>query len=182
MTTNHEEVGRRMLTVARRTPYNERLQIFVWAMTWATLGLSLIATPRATLRAQTNQGWIGKRVVQKSREFRLRIDKKVVSSRSIQFYRVEKIDGRRVLLKSEESRLSGWALTDDVVPADEAISFFTSRVRVNPRDVFSFVMRAQVQREKKELDAALADYDKAVRLDPKYWQVYVYRGILWAEK
>jgi tetratricopeptide (TPR) repeat protein len=182
MTTNHEEVGRRMQIVARRTPYTERRQNFVRAITWATLGLILIVAPRASLEARADQGWIGKRVIQKSRGFHLRLDNKVVDPRSVEFYRVQQIDGKRILLKAEGIGLSGWASIDDVVPVDEAIEFFTNRVRSSPRDVFSLEMRAKLWREKKELDAALADYDQAVRLNPKNPRAYIGRGILWVEK
>ena len=171
-----------MQGVGRRTAHVARRLIVVRAMTWATVGLIWIAASRSTVRAQADQGWIGKRVVQKYRGFKLQGDNKGVVVRWIEFYRVERTDGERLFVKAEGSGLSGWAKINDLFPADEAMAFFDNRLRANLRDVFSLLMRAMLRRERNDLDAALLDSDKAVRLEPKHWWVYVNRGILWTDK
>jgi hypothetical protein len=79
--------------------------------------------------------------------------------------------------------LSGWALADQVVPVKQAIAFFTDSIRANPGDAHGYSMRAMIwQREKKEPDVALGDYNKAIQLAPTEAFIYVHRGIAWSDK
>jgi len=48
--------------------------------------------------------------------------------------------------------------------------------------VSAYCDRGNAWRNKKEYDKAIADYDEAIRLDPKYVPAYNNRGLAWAAK
>jgi tetratricopeptide (TPR) repeat protein len=134
------------------------------------------------LEAQANNGWIGKRAVQKFENFTLQIGNQAVVPKTIAFYHVKQTNGPRLSVKAEGTGLNGWARVDDVVPVADAIAFFTNQVRANPQDAFSYVMRAILWRDKKELDTALRDFSEAIRLDPTAASGYINRGLAWHDK
>ncbi len=87
----------------------------------------------------------------------------------------------------------GWAAADQVVPIEQAEAFFTDRIRANPKDAFSHLMRATAlagQIEARQLvgkldgelagmaSKAIADFTDAIRLDPKDAAAYDGRGNL----
>ena len=125
--------------------------------------------------------WVGKRVVQQDRKFALRDGKQAViwSGRQIHVYRVERVDGARLRLRAEgkDGSPSGWAAADQVVPVDQAIPFFSDRIRANPQEAFAHMMRAIALRDDDNLPNAfdipnpardpLDDLNDAVHLDPR---------------
>jgi len=141
------------------------------------LTLVLILVPPA--QAQADNDWVGKRVVQKVRDFTLRIDDEAVerSGKTIDFYRVERTDGPSLWLKAESQGVTGSAPADKVVPVEQAIEFFTQQIRARPQNAFPYAMRAFLRHDKQQLDLALRDYDQAIRLDPHDALIYCGRGI-----
>ncbi|MGO9463509.1 MAG: tetratricopeptide repeat protein [Isosphaeraceae bacterium] len=149
------------------------------------LGIALfLAAPGFSLAQQQGEAsWLGRRVVQKSSDFSLRIEDQIVDRRRfILFYRVENVNGPWLWLNAEGKGMSGWVKADQVVAFEEAISFFSERIRANPDDAFAHVMRATIYQERKQLDSALVDYAVAIRLDPSHAWVYNNRGIAWTDK
>ena len=131
----------------------------------------------ACLHAQDDDGWIGKRVVQKYREFELRRAGGVVDRKGIEFYRVKGVNGPELFVESEGRGIGGWVRAEHVVPVEQAIQFFTRYIRSHPRDAHGYAMRAMIwSKEKHEIDRALADDNKAIRLDPTQSAVYHNRG------
>ncbi len=137
----------------------------------------LLSTQRLVL-AQAGNDWINKQVVQKSAEFRLKIDEEPVerSGKGAVLYRVERTDGPLLWLKAEKERYSGWAKVDEVVPVEQAIAYFTQQINDHPREAFYYAMRALVRRDKNELDSALKDSDEAIRLERQSVAYYCGRG------
>ena len=82
--------------------------------------------------AQADDGWIGKRVVQKYGSFRLKIENRLIDPKEFVIYRVEQVNGPWLWLTAEGQGLSGWAPADQVVAVDDAIAFFTDYIRANP--------------------------------------------------
>jgi tetratricopeptide (TPR) repeat protein len=158
----------------------------VFTVIGPALVFGLFVTLSAPLRAQADKGWIGKRVVQKQRDFSLRIDptKKAVeqSEDEIHIYRVTKSDGPSLWLEAETGSSGGWAPADHVVPVDLAVAFFSSQMRDHPKDSFPILMRATVWHDKKDLARAMEDYTEAIRLDPQNAALYCNRGYLRGEQ
>jgi tetratricopeptide (TPR) repeat protein len=158
----------------------------VFAVVAHGLVLSAFLAHPLPLLAQAETGWIGKRVVQKQRDFSLRVDAKKAavqqSEDEIHIYRVTKTDGNSLWLEAEAGGYGGWALADHVVPVDLATAFFTSEMRDHPKDSFPILMRAAVWHDKKEPARALEDYTEAIRIDPRNAALYCNRGYLLGEQ
>jgi tetratricopeptide (TPR) repeat protein len=149
-----------------------------------SLGLLLAAmTGHALAQQPADKAWLGKRVVQKHSNFRLRNENLVIDPKAIETYLVEQVNGPSLRLRVERQGLGGWAQADQVIPVEEAIAFFTDYIRANPGDAHGYIMRAIIWRqEKKELDIALGDYNEAIRLDPTKAYVYTNRGTVWSAR
>jgi tetratricopeptide (TPR) repeat protein len=146
-------------------------------MVGALVVVTMLTIPRF-VHAQAENDWIKKRVVQRSADFRLKIDDEPVerSGKSIELYRVERTDGPLLWLQAENDRYCGWATIDDVVAADQAIAFFGQQIGAHPREAFYHAMRALVRADTNELDGALKDSEEAIRLDPRNASFYCGRG------
>jgi len=148
------------LAARRRAGYG---WIFAQTIILAAVGMAITFVGSVRLHAQADKNLIGKRVVQKSKDFTLRLDNRVVETKnSIYIFRVERIDGPSVLLQANGCTLSGWASADSVVPVEQAIDFFTGEVRARPLDPFPRMMRAMIWGDEQETDKAIADYSVAI--------------------
>lgn len=142
------------------------------------LGIAILAVPSASLQAQADPGWVGKRVVQKTSKIRLRPEGTPSEPKDVLWvYRVERVDGDSLWLQAEEVGVSGWAQASDVVPIEQAIDFFSDYIRAHPGDVYGYQRRATIRmQERKELAQALADLDEAIRIDPTQGFLFNTRG------
>ena len=138
---------------------------------WAVFLLAfVIGMPRPLCQADepAKSLSVGKRVVQRNREFKLRIgDAGIERTVPLDIWRVERVDGTKLSIRAELLGLGGLVTTDQVISIDQAMVYFTDQIREHPNDAFARVMRAELWRDKKEPDKALADCDEAVRLDPR---------------
>ncbi len=146
------------------------------------LAALFLAAPAASwAQAPADGGWVGKRVVQKNADFRLRVENRAIDPKIIATYRVEQVNGGWLWLYAPGR--SGWATADEVVPVEEAINYFTEVIRANPGAAHGYTMRAMIwQDERKEKEIALGDYNEAIRLDPTKAYVYNNRGTIWSSK
>ncbi len=129
------------------------------------------------------EDWFGKRVVQKYNNFPVRVDGEAVLGAGEKFaiYRVERVEGGRLRLKSETDGSVGSGAVGQFVPVDRAIPFFTARIDAHPDDIFSHVMRASLWEERNEFGRAVEDYDEIIRLEPQP-AAYIGRGNAWLGK
>lgn len=159
-----------------------------WSSIWrhavaVFAGLAWAVSAGSPAATAAEDGWLGRRVVQKSSDFALRIEDQIVNRRRfILFYRVENVNGEWLWLNDEGKGASGWVKAHEVIPFEEASSYFSDRIRSDPKDAFAYVMRAAIYQERKELDSALADYAEAIKLDATHAWVYNNRGIAWTDK
>jgi tetratricopeptide (TPR) repeat protein len=166
--------GWRRVGRAGTLPLGPLLAACAWAVT-------LLASAGASAHARNGDDWTGKRVVQKARNFTLRINDEPVerTGKRLDFYKVEQTDGPSLWLKAEAQGSSGWAAALEVIPVEKAIDFFTGQIRARPQDAFPFAMRAMLRQDKKEIDLALLDYNQAIKLDPHDPSLYCSRGSAW---
>jgi tetratricopeptide (TPR) repeat protein len=75
--------------------------------------------------------------------------------------------------------VESWVPRQDVVLIEDAVSYFSERVRANPNDAYAYAARGRAWREEGELERALKDLNEAIRLEPKnaYW--YANRGLVY---
>ena len=146
------------------------------------IALRLIGPANCLARQPGDADWIGKRVVQKKRDFVLRVEKHVVDRKStLQTYRVEQVNGHWLWLCA--GGLAGWARADQVLPVEQAIAYYTDYIRDHPDDPYGYSMCAKfLLDEKKDLAAALKDYNEAIRLDPSIDAVHANRGNVWTAR
>lgn len=155
----------------------------VLAIYLVTIGWVLANQECVLAQPTTGVGWLGKRVVQKSDDFNLHVEDRVVDrGRRILFYRVEQVKGPWLWLKAEGQDLRGWALVESVIPVQKGIDYFTRQVLEDPQDAFSYMMRATLHHDRGQLDRALDDYDKAIGIDHDHAWVFNNRGITWFEQ
>src|SRR5262245_60948064 len=110
--------------------------------------------------------WVGKKVLTKYHQPLQDGDRVVDDGSSYLVYTVAREDGPRLLL--EAGGVRGWVDSAYVMPLDEAVDFYSQGIRANPWSAVAYVWRGLVWQETGELDKALADFDEAIRLEPKY--------------
>lgn len=69
----------------------------------------------------------------------------------------------------------GWIRRDDVLPLDGAVEYFTEQIRRRPTALGYLVRGAALSRQGED-DKALADFQAALRLEPRNAVVYLARG------
>ena len=153
----------------------------------------ILAEP-VPLQAQAENGWIGKRVITQYGTV-LQVGNQVVDDEGrgknlargkeqnvFRIYKVEQANGPWLWLVAEGSGVKGWAPAANVILFDQAIDYITNQIRANPGAASNYLWRANVWRERKELEIAIADYNEAIRLDPGYALAYNNRGNAWLAK
>ena len=85
----------------------------------AVVELVVILTLSAPVHAQADNGWLGKRVVPKRADFRLRIGNQSLEPGKLAIYRVEELNGPWLRLKGPGEGTEGWAMADEIVPCRE---------------------------------------------------------------
>lgn len=181
-------MSRRRATATDSTPGATRLRarcgLLVREVVLAASGIVLILGAPPALHAQAEDRWIGERVLPKP-NFLLRMENRIIplNPRAFDIYRVEQVKGPWLRLHAEREGPSGWALSEQVIPVKQAIEFYTDYIRTKPDNPHGYTMRAIIrERERKELDLALGDYNEAIRLDPTKAYGYNNRGMLWHAK
>ncbi len=138
--------------------------------------VALVAAAVATLimagcqtQAGVDAGWVGKSVVQKKRTFEIVVNGEPVEPElnRIVVYRVEQVDGASILIKGQGRALTGWTAASNLVPIDEAVSFFSQQIRTDPTNGFLYAARATVYCRQNQKSDAIRDYNRAIELEPK---------------
>jgi predicted Zn-dependent protease len=148
----------------------------------ALVALAIIVPGSVAAQQTAGKEWIGRRVVQKQRDFALWFDNEQTDHPvAIDVWQVKKVDGARVWLEADKSGLAGWAKVDQLVPIEKAVDYFSRQIRDQPRDAFAYMMRARVWRDKREFNRALADAVAAIRVEPSDAVAFVVRAKIWLE-
>src|SRR5262245_36669274 len=88
-------------------------------------------------------------------------------------FKVLKEDNGRLLIESNRQR--GWIARGDAVLVDQAVTHFTEHLARHPADSHAFTARG-VALMSKEPDKAIADFSKAIELDPRATLAYFNRA------
>jgi tetratricopeptide (TPR) repeat protein len=104
--------------------------------------------------------------------------KKILPSGAGHMFKVEKLEGDRLLVSDMNEGLRGWVSATTIVALADADALFTAQINANPRSAFAFLMRGVVRHENDDLDRAVADLDEALKIDPKYVPALIERAYL----
>ncbi len=155
------------------------------------LSMSLTIFP-GNMRAQepATTGLIGKRVVQKFPGFKLHVGGQAIVPGRIEIYTIVENHGHELMLSAEGRGLRGLAPIDQVVEVERAFDFCATYMAGLPDDPWGPFLRAILwQKQKKDLDRALHDFELAVRLSRKRTTsprlrsaILCGRGVAWEAK
>ncbi len=81
-------------------------------------------------------------------------------------------------VKVRERDVEGWLKRVDILLSDEAVDYFSERLRTNPNDARAYRMRAAARIARDASDLALQDIGEAIRLAPDDTQGFLIRGCL----
>ena len=86
---------------------------------------------------------------------------------------VTKASGRSLLV---DAIIPGWIPAANVIPADQAIAYFSERINRAPEDPHNYFCRAGVWQTQSNYERALQDYDQSINLDPAKLAYRMERG------
>lgn len=123
--------------------------------------------------------WLGKKVIPRpgvipEAETGVKVRDK---SDWFEVFRVERVDGRRLLLTAENSPARGWVTADQVIPFEHAVEQLTALIAAGSPTADAYLWRGYLHRLRNELDQAIADYDAAIRLEPADAVARRFRGV-----
>jgi tetratricopeptide (TPR) repeat protein len=124
--------------------------------------------------------WIGKKVFPISPAVKLRgEDAEIAEFRSVPGV-VRRVKRNRLYLRA--GSFEGWVERAEVVPLEEAVEYFTGQLQSTSSSAWTHNMRGVAFDEQEDYDAAIEDYDEAIRLDPENPIPFNNRGNAWANK
>jgi tetratricopeptide (TPR) repeat protein len=147
----------------------------------AVLCLSMVAP----VHARQTDSWVGQTILVKRAGIKFgQTDPK--TNEQVYFgtlnavdYKVEAEAGDWV--KVRQNGISGWVEKANVVRLRDAVDYFTEQIRSEPTSV-AYRKRAVAWKLRGELDIAIADFNEAIRLNPKSAMAFNGRAIVWDAK
>jgi tetratricopeptide (TPR) repeat protein len=137
--------------------------------------------PSKSAAPKSDGNWTGQTVLGKKPDERIsffdEVDGKRVPLvfRSVHPIRVRADrDGR---LRLSNGAREGWVDKNDFLLSRDAPAYFTERLRINPKDSWSLVMRGSSWHSCGDWDKAIQDYTEALRLNPNNSWALINRGI-----
>jgi tetratricopeptide (TPR) repeat protein len=149
------------------------------------VGVVLVSFPPA-LPAQVDASWIGKDLVMTRDDVQLKAQDpatgrtRIIGTIDEAQVRLDKIQGTWLWVRTPTRE--GWITQDDAIPADQAISYFSDRIRRNSNDGYAYNQRSNAWADRGDLDKAMADITEAIRLGPLNPVLRHNRGVIWQEK
>lgn len=123
-----------------------------------------------------DQEWLGREFMSKPDAKYLLNGNEVPCEKIILPFTVSKIDGDRLWIGK------AWIKKSEVVSLEDAPGFFTEYLRKNPKDPWGYNRRGIAWSSTDNLDNALTDFTRAIRLDRIYVTAFFNRGVVWDKK
>jgi tetratricopeptide (TPR) repeat protein len=86
------------------------------------------------------------------------------------------------LLKVNEDGIEGWFDKSDAVTVEDAVEYFTRRIRNQADDIQAHIHRAVAWKLNGDLDLAIAGFTEVLQLDASCIAAYINRGNAWTRK
>jgi tetratricopeptide (TPR) repeat protein len=77
---------------------------------------------------------------------------------------------------------TGWIAKKNVGTPEQAIEFFSERIREAPKDAEAHAARGNAKLAARQFDAAIEDYNAALKADPANITALTNRAVAWADK
>ena len=139
------------------------------------LGAALLVLISSVLGAGDPKPTDPSEVVLKSLDAKLFVDGRVTDTRGMFLrYRVQQVKGDWLWIVAD-CGTRGWCHRRDVIPADQAIAFFSAVIAREPQSARAYRMRGCSHYCALEYRRAIRDASAAIRLDPSFAPAYVDR-------
>jgi tetratricopeptide (TPR) repeat protein len=156
-------------------------QAFWWSLVLFAVGLlTALESP-----APAQDSWVGKKIMPRKAGIKVYTEedgtKTILDEAGVDeaVYTVLKDNGDRVKVRAKGAE--GWVSKGDAVLQQNALSYFTGRLRSNPKDAFAYGLRGCAWHAKGDLKNAVKDLTEAIRLVPEKSWLYHDRGIVYAD-
>jgi tetratricopeptide (TPR) repeat protein len=141
---------------------------------------SLLAFPAP--RSENDRSWVGKTVIMKRYGVQImrtnddHIDVVVGTLNRTDYVVVAERDDK---IWVRQDGAEGWFLKQDATLPEEGIEFFTSELKKNANDTTLYAKRSKCYEQKGDTQAAIKDYDEALRIAPHFSSWWNNRGNLY---
>jgi tetratricopeptide (TPR) repeat protein len=143
--------------------------------------VALVLMGMALPASAADTSWEGKTVIltRPGVSLQLRDGEKIAPKTSgvARDFMFQVLKDEKLHLRVSSRRQQGWIAKNDAIPLDQAVAYFTDKMARNPKDSHAFTARGLALMSKNQ-DKALADFDKAIQLDPKATLAYYHRANL----
>lgn len=165
----------------------------VTLLTWAAMLIGAAVSTPAFAANPAKTSWVGLKVVLKDPNTPLKVGKDVVGSDDV--FRVYVVRQEKspwlwvtsrmvtgaVVPDPQEGGIAGWVKEDEVVPFDQALDYYGDELKKKP-NANAYLRRGFLHEMRGEYDEAIADYTRAIDLEPGSSVGYNDRGNAWSAK
>jgi len=151
----------------------------------APLFIAAILGYPSPLREEPSSSWVGRTVIMKktgTRFFRNSPDGAAVEIGLLMrtdYVVVRERDGK---IWVKQDGVEGWIPTEDAALPEGGVEHFSKLIMENPNDSSQYARRSKAYELKGDLDAALKDYDEALRISPTSSSWWNNRANLYSKK
>lgn len=145
----------------------------------------MLASTLAAAAAAQEGTWVGKTVFVKRQDVKIgpadaNATQTPLATLDEAAYRVLAERNGRIQVRTARG-VTGWLDKAEVVPLEDAVAYFTARIKARPKEAQSYSLRGAARELTGDLDGAIKDQSEALRRDPTD-ETYYNRGRLWGMK
>lgn len=142
----------------------------------------IVLVVSSSASAQPSSPWLGARVVTRSSDIALRLGSSTIPPAGDLHpaYTVEYVQGNWLWVTSGD--VFGWLTIRDVVPLDQAVSYFSRIIQRDPTNAAAYANRGSAWFKLKQYDRTIEDLTQALHFQPVTLEYYNKRGLAWLAK